>query len=56
MRHSKPARLGNHTYRIGLNSVRSDTAPTGCKSVNLFLEITKLYLRYQIIEGEKQNA
>ena len=40
MRHSKPVRLGNRTYRVGLNAMQSETAPTGGESVYLFLEFT----------------
>ena len=32
--------VGNRTYRVGLNAVRLETAPTGGKSVYLFLEFT----------------
>ena len=49
MRHSKPVRLGNRTYRVGLSAVRLETAPTGPdksgskprgESAYLFLEFT----------------
>ena len=38
MKHSKPVRLGNRTYRVGLNAMESETAPTRGESVYLFLE------------------
>ena len=32
--------VGNLAYRVGLNAVRLETAPTGDESVYLFLEFT----------------
>ena len=32
--------VGNRTYRVGVNAVRSETVPTGGESVYLFLEFT----------------
>ena len=43
MRHSKPVRFSNRTYRVGVNAVRSETAPTGDESVYLFLEFTIVF-------------
>ena len=35
--------VGNRTYRVGANAVRSETAPTGGESVYLFLEFTIVF-------------
>ena len=60
MRHSQPVRYLNRTYRVGLNAVRLETAPTGPdksgskprgESVYLFLDCT-IILAYAPIQRQ----